>query len=53
MNGPKICQVLLKALFHDLDPLNLVRDGNYLKYYDPARFSLFEKAGIDRFCLPG
>jgi acyl-CoA thioester hydrolase len=41
------CQVDLTVPFHDLDPLNIVWHGNYLKYFDIARFALFAKAGID------
>ena len=33
--------------FHDLDPLQIVWHGNYLKYFDMARFELFEKLDID------
>jgi acyl-CoA thioester hydrolase len=33
--------------FHDLDPLQIVWHGNYLKYFDMARFELFEKLGVD------
>jgi acyl-CoA thioester hydrolase len=33
--------------FHDLDPLQIVWHGNYLKYFDMARFALFEKQNID------
>jgi acyl-CoA thioester hydrolase len=33
--------------FHDLDPLQIVWHGNYLKYFDMARFALFEKLNID------
>ena len=37
----------LKVPFHDLDPLQIVWHGNYLKYFDIARFGLFANAGID------
>jgi len=40
-------QVDLTVPFHDLDPLNIVWHGNYLKYFDIARFALFAKAGVD------
>jgi acyl-CoA thioester hydrolase len=36
-----------KVPFHDLDPLRVVWHGNYFKYFDLARFGLFEAAGID------
>ena len=35
--------------FHDLDPLHIVWHGNYLKYFDMARFGLFNDAGIDLY----
>ena len=40
-------EVQLKIPFHDLDPLHIVWHGNYLKYFDIARFGLFNSAGID------
>lgn len=42
-------RVRLKVPFHDLDPLRVVWHGNYLKYFDIARFALFEKVGIDLY----
>lgn len=33
--------------FHDVDPMQIVWHGHYLKYFDIARFGLFNKAGID------
>jgi acyl-CoA thioester hydrolase len=35
--------------FHDLDPLQIVWHGNYLKYFDIARFGLFQEAGLDLY----
>jgi acyl-CoA thioester hydrolase len=35
--------------FHDLDPMMVVWHGNYLKYFDRARFALFDAAGIDLY----
>ncbi|MFZ0131831.1 MAG: thioesterase family protein [Desulfobacterales bacterium] len=35
--------------FHDLDPLQVVWHGNYLKYFDIARFGLFRQAGLDLY----
>ena len=35
--------------FHDLDPLQIVWHGNYLKYFDIARFGLFRQAGLDLY----
>jgi acyl-CoA thioester hydrolase len=39
--------VAMQVPFHDLDPLQVVWHGNYLKYFDVARFALFSAAGID------
>ena len=39
--------VHMQVPFHDLDPLQMVWHGNYLKYFDVTRFSLFSAAGID------
>ena len=41
--------VELRVPFHDLDPLHIVWHGNYLKYFDIARFELFKNAGIDLY----
>jgi acyl-CoA thioester hydrolase len=43
------CEVDLTVPFHDLDPLQVVWHGNYLKYFDIARSELFIRAGIDLF----
>ena len=42
-------EVELSVAFHDLDPLHIVWHGNYLKYFDIARFGLFKNAGIDLY----
>ena len=42
-------EVELSVPFHDLDPLHIVWHGNYLKYFDIARFELFKAAGIDLY----
>jgi acyl-CoA thioester hydrolase len=39
----------MKVAFHDLDPLQVVWHGNYLKYFDVARFGLFADAGVDLY----
>ena len=39
----------MKVAFHDLDPLQIVWHGNYLKYFDVTRFGLFADAGIDLY----
>lgn len=41
--------VNMKVAFHDLDPLQIVWHGNYLKYFDVARFDLFSSVGIDLY----
>jgi acyl-CoA thioester hydrolase len=46
---PASFEISLKVPFHDLDPLQVVWHGNYLKYFDIARFGLFENAGIDLY----
>jgi len=42
-------EIEMKVAFHDLDPLQVVWHGNYLKYFDVARFGLFSEAGIDLY----
>ena len=39
--------VTLKVPYYDLDPLQIVWHGNYLKYFDVARRALFGKYGAD------
>jgi len=46
---PKSIEVRLKVAFHDLDPLHFVWHGNYMKYFDIARFALFKDSGIDLY----
>jgi len=43
------CEVKLAVPFYDLDPLNMVWHGNYLKYFDIARSELFTGSGLDLF----
>jgi acyl-CoA thioester hydrolase len=45
----RMCEVILKVPFHDLDPLQMVWHGNYLKYFDIARSALFVQGGVDLF----
>ncbi len=45
----KSVEVELSVPFHDLDPARIVWHGNYLKYFDMARFALFKDAGIDLY----
>lgn len=42
-------EIRRSVAFHDLDPMRIVWHGNYLKYFDEARFALFEAAGIDLY----
>jgi acyl-CoA thioester hydrolase len=42
-------KINMKVAFHDLDPMQVVWHGNYLKYFDVARFGLFTDAGIDLY----
>lgn len=42
-------QIRLSVPFHDLDPMMVVWHGNYFKYFDQARFALFDAAGIDLY----
>lgn len=44
-------EIRLKVPFHDLDPLMVVWHGNYMKYFDQARFKLFEAAGVDLYAM--
>lgn len=37
----------LTVQFYDLDPMNVVWHGNYLKYLESARCDLFKKIGYD------
>lgn len=43
----KTVSVRLKVPFHDLDPMNIVWHGNYLKYFEVARGELFDSSRID------
>lgn len=45
----RVCEVRLRVPFHDLDPLQMVWHGNYLKYFDIARSALFVQGGVDLF----
>jgi len=40
-------EIELNVPFHDLDPLQVVWHGNYFKYFDRARFALFNHCGVD------
>lgn len=40
-------EMKLTVQFYDLDPMNVVWHGNYLKYLESARCDLFKKIGYD------
>jgi acyl-CoA thioester hydrolase len=42
-------EVKMKVPFFDLDPMQIVWHGNYLKYFDIARTELFDGLGVDLF----
>jgi len=42
-------EVRLKVPFYDLDPMQIVWHGHYLKYFDIARSELFDHLGVDLF----
>jgi acyl-CoA thioester hydrolase len=46
--GPSY-EVTLKVPFYDLDPMQIVWHGNYLKYFDIARSELYDRLGVDLF----
>jgi len=46
---PKSHDVKMKVSFFDLDPMQIVWHGNYLKYFDIARSELFDGLGVDLF----
>ena len=39
--------VTLKVPYHDVDLMQIVWHGNYLKYFEVARQALFKKYGVD------
>ncbi len=41
------CEVELQPQFFDLDPMNIVWHGNYIKYFEIARCALLQKFGYD------
>ncbi|MBI5501385.1 MAG: acyl-CoA thioesterase [Deltaproteobacteria bacterium] len=44
--------VRLRVPFYDLDPMQVVFHGNYLKYFERARQALFDAAGLDPYRSP-
>ena len=45
----KSCQLNFSVPFHDLDPLQVMWHGNYLKYFDMTRSDLFNNLGVDLY----
>jgi len=43
------CTVELVVPFHDVDPMQVVWHGHYLKYFEIARARLFDQSGIDLY----
>jgi acyl-CoA thioester hydrolase len=44
---PISTSVTLKVPYYDVDPMQIVWHGNYLKYFDVARHALFRESGVD------
>jgi acyl-CoA thioester hydrolase len=44
-------EVTLKVPFYDLDPMQIVWHGHYLKYFDIARSELYDHLGVDLFAF--
>ena len=42
-------EIPMRVAFSDLDPMHVVWHGNYLKYFDAARFALFDAFGVDLY----
>ena len=42
-----VTELKIKVLFYDLDPMNIVWHGNYVKYLEQARCDFFAKLGYD------
>ena len=47
MTQPVSIDIKLKVPFHDIDLMQVVWHGNYLKYFEAARVELFRKYGVD------
>ena len=45
----RTCEKKYIVPFHDLDPMQIMWHGNYLKYFDMTRSALFANAGVDLF----
>jgi acyl-CoA thioester hydrolase len=42
-------EINMKVAFHEVDALQIVWHGNYVKYFDIVRFELFASRGIDLY----
>lgn len=40
-------EITLSPAFHDLDPMNVVWHGNYVRYFEQARCALLQRFGYD------
>lgn len=40
-------EITLTPAFHDLDPMNVVWHGNYVRYFEVARCALLQQIGYD------
>jgi acyl-CoA thioester hydrolase len=47
MTQPVSSSVTLKVPYYDVDLMQIVWHGNYLKYFEAARQALFKKYGVD------
>jgi len=50
MTQPVSTSVILRVPYYDVDPMQIVWHGNYLKYFEVARQALFKKCGVDMRC---
>jgi acyl-CoA thioester hydrolase len=48
MAQPVSTSVTLKVPYYDVDLMQIVWHGNYLKYFEVARQALFKKYGVDK-----
>ncbi|MBI5487874.1 MAG: acyl-CoA thioesterase [Deltaproteobacteria bacterium] len=52
LEAKREASVRLMVPFYDLDPMQVVFHGNYLKYFERARQALFDAAGLDPYRAP-
>lgn len=45
------CETDITIEFYDVDSMDMVWHGNYVKYLEQARCRLFEKLGYDYSCM--